>query len=248
MHRLIIRSVILDIDGTLTENRNTERLSLEALAALREALDTRTDLEIGVATGNSHIVAISIARYIGLDFNRAPIISENGCLLWYKGKLYDICADYEKDIEKSRQIIQREAVGKIVRESYQNEYRRRDFAYYPLPGIDPEEAINSIRRLLEKYGIQNLDVRYSGYAIHIIPRTVNKGTAVKLYSEISGINPESMAAIGDSDTDIELLKSVGISVAVANATEQLKNIAKIILSRPSGSGVAEFFRKFILFA
>ncbi|NPA22985.1 MAG: phosphoglycolate phosphatase [Crenarchaeota archaeon] len=248
MHRLIVKSVISDIDGTLTESRNTERLSLEALAAIREALDTRTDLEIGLATGNSHIVALSLARYIGLDFSRCPIISENGCLLWYRGKLYDICADYEEEIERSREIMQREAIGKIVRESYQNEYRKRDFAYYPLPGTDPLDVVCKIKSILEKYGIQDLDVRYSGYAIHIIPRNVNKGTAVKLYSEITGIDTQHIAAIGDSDTDIELLESVGISVAVANATEGLKRVAKIILSRPSGSGVAEFFRKFILFA
>lgn len=248
MHRINIRSIILDIDGTLTEDRNTERLSLEAIAAIREALDTRIDIEIGLATGNSHIVAMSLARYIGLDFSRCPIISENGCLLWYRGKLYDICADYEEDIEKSREIIQKEAIGKIVRESYQNEYRRRDFAYYPLPGIDPYYAINFIKNLLDKYGLNCLDVRYSGYAIHVIPRTVNKGTAVKLYSEISGIPTEHIVAIGDSDTDIELLNSVGLPVAVANATEGLKNVAKIVLSRPSGEGVAEFFRKFVLYS
>ncbi len=248
MHRIYIRSIILDIDGTLTEDRNTERLSLEAIAAIREALEVRTDLEIGLATGNSHIVALSLARYIGLDFSRCPVISENGCLLWYRGKLYDICADYEEEIEKSRELIQREAIGKIVRESYQNEYRRRDFAYYPLPGVDPYYAMNYIRDILNRYGLHSLDVRYSGYAIHIIPKTVNKGTAVKLYSEISGIPVENMAAIGDSDTDIELLKSVGLPIAVANATEGLKSVAKIVLSRPSGAGVAEFFRKFILYS
>ncbi|NPB01084.1 MAG: phosphoglycolate phosphatase [Crenarchaeota archaeon] len=248
MFKINIRSIILDIDGTLTEDRNTERLSLEAIAAIREALDTRTDLEIGLATGNSHIVAISLARYIGLDFSRCPVISENGCLLWYKGKLYDICADYEEDIEKSREIIRKEALGKVVRESYQNEYRRRDFAYYPLPNICPETAVEFIRSLLDKYGLHSLDVRYSGYAIHVIPKTVNKGTAVRLYSEISGISIENMVAIGDSDTDIELLSSVGLPVAVSNATEGLKKVAKIVLSKPSGAGVAEFFRKFILYS
>ncbi len=241
-----IKSIILDIDGTLTEDRNTERLSLEAIKTIREVLDSRRDIEIGLATGNSHIVAFSLARYIGLDFNRCPIISENGCLLWYRGNLYDLCVEYEEEINRSREAI-KEILGKIVRESYQNEYRRRDFAYYPMPGVDPEYAVSMIRKCLEKYNIENLDVRYSGYAIHIIPKDVNKGTAVKFYSKISKVPVENIVAIGDSDTDIELLQAVGIPVAVSNATENLKKIAKIVTSKPSGRGVAEFLRKFILF-
>ncbi len=242
-----IRSIILDIDGTLTEDRNTERLCLEAIEAIREVLDTRDDIEIGLATGNSHIVAFSLARYIGLDFKRCPIISENGCLLWYKGELYDICAQYENEISRGREVI-RDLVGKIIRESYQNEYRRRDFAYYPMPGIDAEYAIKIVKKCLEDNNINNLEVKYSGYAIHIIPRGVNKGTAVKLYSKLSKIHIENIVAIGDSDTDIELLEAVGIPVAVSNATDKLKSIARIITSKPSGRGVAEFLRKFILFS
>lgn len=243
---LKIRSIILDIDGTLTESRNTERLSTKAIEAIRKLLDTNKTIEVGLATGNSHIVAMTLARYIGLDLSRSPIISENGCILWYKGTRYELCAEYKELLDLSRELIVKN-LSDYVRESYQNEYRKFDYAYYVKPGHSPETVIELMNNLLKQNGLEEkLKVVYSGYAIHILPKDVDKGSAVKLYSKVSGIPIEEIAAVGDSDTDIPLLEAAGIRVAVSNATENLKKIANIILSKPSGEGVAEFIEKFVL--
>ncbi len=243
---LRIRSIVLDIDGTLTESRDTERLSLRALEAIRRLLNINRTIEVGLATGNSHIVAMTLARYIGLDLSRCPIISENGCILWYRGTRYELCLEYKDYLDLSRELIIKE-LGDYVRESYQNEYRKFDYAYYVKPGNKPEEVMKLIEDLLKRHGLSSkLRVLYSGYAVHILPRDVDKGSALRLYSKISGIPIEEIAAVGDSDTDISLLEAAGIKVAVSNATENLKKVANIILSRPSGEGVAEFIEKFVL--
>ncbi len=241
-----IRAVILDIDGTLTEDRNTERLSVDAILAVREVVDNCRDVELGIATGNSHIVALSIARYVGFDLSRCPIISENGCVLWYRGTRYELCAEYKNMIDEAREHIISE-LSEYLSESYQNEYRKYDYAFYIKPGLDPEKALAKVRKLLEDKNLSDkLDVVFSGYALHIIPRGINKGQAVKLYSSVSGIPLENIAAVGDSDTDISLLLVCGIRVAVSNATPNLKAIATIVTSKPSGRGVAEFLREFVL--
>ncbi len=241
-----IKTLILDIDGTLTEDRNTERLSTRAIEAIRKLLQVNKNIEVGLATGNSHIVAMTLARYIGLDLSRCPLISENGCILWYKGTRYELCVEYKEKLDQARSLII-EKLSDYVRESYQNEYRKFDYAYYPKPNITPEKATAMIRELLEKHGLLNdLQVVYSGYAMHVIPKGIDKGYAVRFYSKISCIPIEKIAAIGDSDTDIPLLEAAGIKVAVANATDSLKRVANIVLSRPSGEGVAEFIERFLL--
>jgi len=241
-----IRAIILDIDGTLTEDRNTERLSLEAISAIREVVDRCSNIELGVATGNSHIVAMAIARYVGFDLSRCPIISENGCVLWYKAVRYELCAEYKDMLDEARRLVI-DKLSDYLRESYQNEYRKYDYAFYIKPGLDPESVLVKVREVLQERGLlEKLNVIYSGYAMHIIPHEIDKGQAVKVYSSISGIPLENIAAIGDSDTDIPLLRVCGVRVAVSNATPSLKAIANFITREPSGRGVAEFLREIVL--
>jgi len=46
-------------------------------------------------------------------------------------------------------------------------------------------------------------------------------------------------AIGDSETDIPLIKAIKNNIAVSNSTEKLKKLAKIITTKKSGEGVLE---------
>ena len=46
-------------------------------------------------------------------------------------------------------------------------------------------------------------------------------------------------AIGDSETDVPLFKAIKNNIAVANSTENLKKLAKIITTKKSGEGVLE---------
>ena len=56
----------------------------------------------------------------------------------------------------------------------------------------------------------------------------NKGKALKKIAEYYNINKEHIIAFGDADNDIELLKYAGISVAMKNGEEKIKEIAKLI--------------------
>ena len=56
----------------------------------------------------------------------------------------------------------------------------------------------------------------------------NKGKALEKIAEYYNINKEHIIAFGDADNDIELLKYAGISVAMKNGEEKIKEIAKLI--------------------
>ena len=79
----------------------------------------------------------------------------------------------------------------------------------------------------------------SGYAYHINSKGVDKGSGFMEALKMLEVNVNDAIAIGDSETDIPLFKAVKNNIAVANSTENLKNLAKIVTTKKSGEGVLE---------
>ena len=76
--------------------------------------------------------------------------------------------------------------------------------------------------------------------------TTSKAEALRKMGELLGIKQEEMMAIGDSPNDIEMLKAAGMSVAVGNAEEEVKEQASYISADNDNDGVAEAIEKFVL--
>ncbi|TYB33324.1 MAG: HAD-IIIA family hydrolase [Flexistipes sinusarabici] len=64
---------------------------------------------------------------------------------------------------------------------------------------------------------------------------------------IKKLLPEEAAFIGDDLNDIRLMNAVGLSAAVADAAEETRKAAKIVLENKGGSGaVREFVEKILI--
>lgn len=75
---------------------------------------------------------------------------------------------------------------------------------------------------------------------------ISKGSAVKILSEMFGVNLEHVIAFGDNYNDIELLETVGMPIAMENAKEQLKSIAKFVTMTNDDDGIAYAIDNYIL--
>ena len=85
------------------------------------------------------------------------------------------------------------------------------------------------------------------YFLQIAPKDTNKGTALAKIADIMGCKPEQTMAIGDSMNDEAMIRWAGIGVALANATEELKEIADFVTYKTNDdNGVAEAIEKYIL--
>ncbi len=62
-------------------------------------------------------------------------------------------------------------------------------------------------------------------AVDIIPKGGGKGLGVKKVLEFYGLDKSEAIAFGDGDNDIAMFKAVGNSVAMANASENLRRVA-----------------------
>ncbi len=85
----------------------------------------------------------------------------------------------------------------------------------------------------------NVVLTDSGYAYHINSKGVDKGSGFMEAIKMLEIDVNDTIAIGDSDTDVPLFKVVKNNIAVANSTENLKKLAKIVTTKKSGEGVLE---------
>ena len=76
--------------------------------------------------------------------------------------------------------------------------------------------------------------------------TTSKGDAVKMLCQRLGISTEHAMACGDSPNDTAMLKVSGFPVAMGNAKDELKEIAKYITKTNDEEGVAQVIERFVL--
>lgn len=81
--------------------------------------------------------------------------------------------------------------------------------------------------------------------IDLIAPGKNKGTALALLQKRWGIDPSECLAFGDGGNDLEMMKQVGFSYAMANASEELKAAAKYSAPPNYEDGVLEVIERYL---
>ena len=103
------------------------------------------------------------------------------------------------------------------------------------------DEIDKLMAYTNEIGYDNLTfVRSSKYFYEILPSGCSKGTALKKMLEIYHRYGYTVAACGDFDNDIEMLRNADIPIAPANALEEVKKAACIVTKADCDNGaVAE---------
>ncbi|MCR5443879.1 MAG: Cof-type HAD-IIB family hydrolase [Sphaerochaetaceae bacterium] len=82
--------------------------------------------------------------------------------------------------------------------------------------------------------------------LEIVPKGVNKGTAVQALCRHYGIAKENVMAIGDYYNDIDMFRESAVSVAMANAPDDIKGQVTYVTEADNLScGVAEAIYRFL---
>jgi Cof subfamily protein (haloacid dehalogenase superfamily) len=82
--------------------------------------------------------------------------------------------------------------------------------------------------------------------IEIMPRGVDKGKGVRDLAGYFNIPLDEVMAIGDQDNDLSMLQAAGLSVAMGNATPEVKALADIITLSNAQDGAAEAIERYAL--
>ncbi|GAB2027942.1 Cof-type HAD-IIB family hydrolase [Lactovum odontotermitis] len=80
--------------------------------------------------------------------------------------------------------------------------------------------------------------RSNPYSADLLSKGTSKIRGIKRLGDIFGFQLVETMAFGDSDNDIEMLKGVGVGVAMGNATANVKEIADHVTTSNGNDGIA----------
>lgn len=253
-----IRAVFFDVDGTLVSH--TKRNVPESTKLVMEKLKEKGIKRV-LATGR-HMSEISILPIENMEFDAYIMLNGQLCLdstgnvilenpITGFDKEYFIKIFNEKlvpimFVEKDEMYIN------FINESVEI---AQDAISTPLPDVKnytgneiyqvilyaDEETENRISKNL----VGSKITRWNEYALDVISYSGGKESGIKEYLKLNNIKREETMAFGDGENDIDMLKFVGIGVAMGNAESCVKESADYITNSVDDDGIMEAFKKFI---
>ena len=212
----------VDIDGTITDNKGG-RVDLDALAALRYLV--KLGHMVIYVTGRSSIEAYILSVFGGTT---RIAVGENGGIITPGPNEHKLIGNKEECVKAFEFLKTKipEAVEKLVFPRITEVVLERNF------------DINLGKKILAE---NNFDVKLSDsqYAYHINSKGVNKANGFLEVMKMFSAKKEDVIAIGDSETDGPLFKMAGISVALGNASEEVRSHATISVPGHAADGVME---------
>ncbi|MCV0431404.1 phosphoglycolate phosphatase [Nitrosopumilus sp.] len=220
------RTFAVDIDGTITENGGG-RIHLDALEALRRL--SNMGHNVIYVTGRSSVEGFLLSVFGGTT---KIAVGENGGCITTDSNDHMLLGDLE-ECKKAFEVI---------KNNIENVKEKRVFPRMTEVVLERTFDLELAKKLLSE---KNIDVELSDsqYAYHINSSGIDKGFGFRKIMEKLSILPEDVIAIGDSATDVPLFKVAKTSIALGNASDQVKSEATMVVSAKAGDGVIEALDK-----
>ena len=254
----MVKMIITDLDQTML--RNDGSISDYTKDILAEC--KKREILLGVATARSMVNAVHLQELLGAEV----LICSNGSRVMYEGKLIDsVLLDADTVCALTDGLQKLASMEEILMEGddqvYINTYRFKpphpyakahhtDFvggmnkaAFQVFAGIGNKEEAQSIRKRFPDCRCLNYrdSSRYAFMAKEVSKKNALLRTAEKLKIPISEV-----AAFGDDEGDIEMLRACGMGIAMGNALECVKEVSFAVTKTNEEDGAAWFIEHHIL--
>lgn len=187
----------------------------------------------------------------------------NGMILFNKDKIIPLVTMEQSMYKKLLKIIRdRENVSFLVftHESVYYEYAPKILDVKQLMGI---EGCIEEKRLDDIIGVTKFVVYYNSKEddaywrnicreydmegvlsaknwFEIFPKGVSKFSGIEKLCELLNIKNDEIAAVGDQENDIDMIKNAGFGVAVKNAVAKVKEAADLVLDKTNDEDAVSF--------
>lgn len=265
---MTIKLLATDLDGTLLHSGKP--VSAGNIAAAQAAAQAGT--VVTIATGRMYRAALPVAEALGLD---VPIITYNGALIKStSGKIYhehfldeeicrrlaDFCearqwylqsysgdelyySDYgafSKRYELSQKVIGEEIGYAGMREKVSRMYKMLIIT------SGPKVTQDWMAELEAGFGDSISMTQSAPDFIEIIAPGVSKAAGLTKLAEILGVDIRETMAIGDASNDLPMLRAAGFSVAMGNATDEVKAVTDAVTGDCDEDGWAQAVYRYVL--
>lgn len=96
-----------------------------------------------------------------------------------------------------------------------------------------EKNLDKLKEALKDYDVLLIGPQW----LEIMPKNVNKASAIKKITEKLNLNMDQVMAFGDAQNDIEMLKQVKIGVAMENAMDEVKKVSDLVTKSNDENGI-----------
>jgi Cof subfamily protein (haloacid dehalogenase superfamily) len=254
-----IALVVSDVDGTLvTKDKRLTDGARRAVQRLHDAGIGFTITSSRPPVGMRFLVApLGITLPIGpfngssiVDTNLNPIeqhlipadavrksldvLNEFGVDVWlFTNEAWIIKRDDGKYVPHEQHTIQHDPV-------YADDFTPYMASACKIVGAssDPARLARCETAMQKTLGDEALAIRSQTYYLDITPPGQNKGTFVQAMAHRLGISTDAVATIGDMQNDLAMFKVSGLSFAMGNATDDVKQQASQVTASNEDEGFA----------
>jgi len=263
-----IRLLAIDLDGTLVNDRL--EMDPRDVAAIKAA--TAAGVNVVLATGRMFKSSLRYAEPLGLT---GPIINYQGAVVreiasgdvWYRCELtvpmqqrvlalaeprdwhvnayvdervYTARARPEADLYARVAMVPYEVVGPL------SKWLSRDSTKMVLVDLDPADVPARITELSAWMGDMGRVTRSLDWFVEVVNPEVSKARALAMVADRLGVAQAEVGAIGDNLNDEDMVRWAEFGVAMGNAPQALKAVAKHVTGRIGEGGVAKVIERFVL--
>jgi hypothetical protein len=255
----MIKLAAFDVDGTLQDRDYLPESTRAALNKLKQHGITLT-----LCTGRSEFEMKPLCERLGIDW----AITCNGSHIGYRGQTIfgnpfprDTVRRWLLEAERRNHALVLYGAEKMFLTNHDDPYflqAQKEIGWaspLPLPPLDEVPDIyQCILFCTEQEEQAYLGTerdrcylhRWRTWALDINPNGVNKALGLGRLLEHLRLSPEEAAAFGDGMNDLELLSSAGTGIAMGNAVEELKQIARYVTRTLHEDGIAYAVDRWIL--
>ncbi len=260
----MIKFVATDIDGTILGGNF--QFSQGVINCVKKM--TEQGIKVVLVTGRMHEAALKLAKELGLT---TPIVSYQGGLI--KTQDGQTLYERNLEPARAKEVIKWAKENNIHINLYLDDilyvendniaikrytgeryipYRVCSFDDLKIEHVnkilaidfDDAERVTSWVNYLSKKMPELYIVKSTPYFCEVSNSEAKKSCAVNFLQNYWGLKKEEILTIGDQNNDIELLKAGGVSVAMGNATEELKKYADYITDTVDNDGFVKAIEKY----
>lgn len=264
-----VKIIMLDMDGTLyTDDKRITQPTLDALYRCK-----RRGIKIGIASGRAKWLLEKTIRQYHIEDLIDVIVGMNGGHVYDRqwdrfvikeGLQTEDIRAIVKGCEAVREAnfitYDEEAIyARCMDEEAKAMEKRMDL---PVRIVDQLDGIHSFMKLLVlrndrgNFTPEELNLlsavrsdRYygmpsAGFCVEFVRTSISKSKGIETICEWNGWSMDEVMAFGDHGNDVDMLKAVGIGVAMGNGTKEAKQAADYVTLSNEEDGIAAFLRKY----
>ena len=218
---LVPKVVVIDIDGTITDGKNTS-----PPRPSRPFGNWRSRHSRGTRNRKRPSSHLRLWRFLGLS---APMCCENGGVIWHPSWDEPMLRATAAEAKEAARWLADEIDGLDPNGIATNRWRESEWCLFPY------ENLETVTAAMATSPWPHLSVVRTGFAIHLMEPHLSKGEGLKVLFDRMGWSVDDALCVGDAPNDLPMFDLLHWSVAVGGAFDAVAQASDLVSPHPHGA-------------